>query len=91
MVKINLQDFKPVQVKTHTLVPRGGGMVRKEFPLPTKDVKLEGSLSVATFVRIRTWCEWLSYAVMGKKFKAYLHSQVLLKDLEKKIVPRTNE
>ena len=85
MVKINLQGFKPVQVKTNTLICKrdGDGFVCREHPLPTKDVKLEGSLSVATFVWIRDWCQWLSYAVMGKKFKAYLHRQGLLEDLEK--------
>ena len=95
MVKINLQDFKPVQLRATGLALRSGanglviisgGHLRKEYPLHTKDVKLEGSLSVATFVWIRDWCQWLSYAAMGKKFKAYLLRQGLLKDLEIKTV-----
>ena len=47
MVKINLKDFKPVQVRANGLVLTSGGHLRKEYPLHTKDVKLEGSLSVA--------------------------------------------
>ena len=54
MVKINLEDFKPVQVvRANGLVLLSGGHLRKEYPLHTKDVKLGGSFPIATFVSIK--------------------------------------
>ena len=94
MVKINLQDFKPVQVRAGVVVTSGGSL-RKEYPLHTKDVKLEESSAVATFVWISSNYHWLNFAVgrpadyprpAGKQFVAGLHSQGLLKDLRSKVV-----
>ena len=94
MVKINLQDFKPVQVRAGVVVTSGGSL-RKEYPLHTKDVELEGSSAVATFVWISSNYHWLNFAVgrpadyprpAGKQFVAGLHSQGLLKDLRSKVV-----
>ena len=84
-----MQDFKPVQVvRANGLVLLSGGHLRKEYPLHTKDVKLEGSLSVATFVWIHSNYPWLNYAVgmpAGKQFVAGLPNQGLIKDLRNKV------
>ena len=86
MVKINLQNFKPVQVRANGLILASGGHIRKEYPLHTKDVKLEGRSGVATFVWINTKHDWLSFAVMGKKLPAGLYSKGVLKVLRDKVV-----
>ena len=77
-VKINHQDFKPVQVRANGLVITSGGRLRKEYPLHTKDVKLEGSLSVATFVWITEKHTWLSDAVCGVTKYARLGGETVI-------------
>ena len=85
MVKINLQDFKPVKIRAKGLVLESGGHLRKEYPLHTKDVKLEGSLSVATFVWISANHPWLTQSIMGKSRWTGLMCQDVLKDLRYKV------
>ena len=89
MVKINLKDCKPVQVRANGLVLTSGGHLRKEYPLHTKDVKIEGSLSVATFVWINPTDHWLSYAVgrpAAPYFLAGLRNHGLLAELRYNVV-----
>ena len=76
-----------MRVKANGLVLKSGGHLRKDYPLLTKDVKLEGSLSVATFVSIKTRDAWLVQAIMGKWRVPGLMCQGVLKDLRDKVVP----
>ena len=86
MVKINLQDFKPVQVEANGLVLKSGGHLPRDYPLHTTDVKLEGRSGVATFVLITSEYNWLSYAVMGtRKPGRNWQKQGVLKDLRDKV------
>ena len=85
MVKIDMRGFKPVEFKANVLVLKRGGHLCKDCPLLTKDVKLEGSLSVATFVAIRTRESWLAQAVMGKSMRGEMFTGVL-NDLQNKII-----
>ena len=85
MVKISLSDYKPVQSKTNQLVLKSGGhLSNKDCPLITKDVKLDGSSAVATFICIKTRESWLAQAVMGKSMRGEM-CQGVLKDLQDKI------
>ena len=56
-----------MRVKANGLVLKSGGHIRKDYPLHTKDVKLEGRSGVATFVQIFSNHSWLRYAVLGGK------------------------
>ena len=85
MVKICLSDYKPVQFKTNQLVIKSGGYLsNKDCPLITKDVKLDGSSTVATFIWIKTRESWLAQAVMGKSMRGEMFAGVL-NDLQEAI------
>ena len=77
MVKFTMKGFKPVEFKPHTLTLKRGGNLNKECPLISKDVWQEGSVSVATFVQIRTREPWLTQAVMGKSSRGDMPPGVL--------------
>ena len=66
MVKIDIKDFKSVELQRGVLTIHGGGHLTKTMSLLTKEVTATGSGQgsvAATYVHIRSREPWLSQAV----------------------------
>ena len=61
-----MSGFRPVEFKRGELILKKGGLLNKEVPLHTKEIRSGAGGAAATFIKIKSRESWLGAATMGK-------------------------
>ena len=91
MVKIHMKGFRAVEFKRGDLILKRGGLLNREVPLTTKEIRSSEGGPTATFIKIASRESWLGAATMGKVNRGDMFLGVLVdlhdrvRDMEKRV------